>query len=79
MMEDKMFLICITTIIVVGILSVTTFNVNQNILMSDNIDKAVSKGIDPLSVRCAYTHQQDTICVAHAASSKNIVVETSKK
>jgi len=77
-MEDKLFLICITTIAVVGILSVTVYNINENVLMSNNIEKAVAKGIDPLSVRCAYTGQQDSICVAYAATPKNIIVETKK-
>jgi preprotein translocase subunit SecF len=78
-MEDKLFLICITTMIVVGILSVTTYHINQNILLSDNIEKAVTKGIDPISVRCAYSNQHDTICVAHAVSPKSIVMESPKR
>jgi hypothetical protein len=78
-MADNLFLLCITTMIVVFILSVTTYYINQNILMSANIDKAVAKGVDPLSVRCAYSSSQDIICITHAASAKQIVVESLKK
>jgi hypothetical protein len=78
MMEDKLFLICVTTMVVVAILSVTVYNVNESVLMSQNIEKAVAKGVDPLSVRCAYTGSQDSICVAYAATPKHIVVENKK-
>jgi hypothetical protein len=78
-MADNLFLICITTMIVVFILSITTYYINQNVLMSANIEKAVAKGVDPLSVRCAYATSQDILCITHASSAKQIVVESTKK
>jgi hypothetical protein len=36
--------------------------------MASNIENAISKGIDPLSVRCSYAHGDDIICVTHAAA-----------
>lgn len=78
-MADNLFLICITTMIVVFILSITTYYINQNILMSANIEKAVAKGVDPLSVRCAYAVSQDILCITYTSSAKQIVVESSKK
>jgi hypothetical protein len=38
--------------------------------MSRNIDSAIAKGLDPISVRCSFVTNTDTICVAYAASSK---------
>ena len=76
--EGKLFLICATISLVVGIVAVASYSINESILMSKNIESAVAKGIDPLSVRCSYTRPQDSICVAYAATPKNIVVESKK-
>jgi hypothetical protein len=48
----------------------TYYNINDRILMSKNIDSAIAKGMDPLSVRCSFVTNTDTICVAYAASNK---------
>jgi hypothetical protein len=37
--------------------------------MAANIENAIAKGIDPLTVRCSYVRDYDTICIAHAAAS----------
>lgn len=76
--EGKLFIVCVTISLVVAIIGLVSYNINENILMSQNIESAVAKGIDPLSVRCSYTRPQDSICVAYAATPKNIVVETKK-
>jgi hypothetical protein len=39
--------------------------------MAQNIDNAIAKGIDPLSVRCSYAKSDDIICVAFAASAQS--------
>jgi hypothetical protein len=46
---------------------VTYYNYNQTQAVKSNIETALGKGIDPLSVRCAYSNSQDTVCVAYAA------------
>lgn len=76
--EGKLFIVCTTISLIVAIIGLVSYNINENILMSQNIETAVAKGIDPLSVRCAYSGSQDHICVAYAASPKNIVIETKK-
>ena len=57
------------------------YNVNDRKLMAQNIDSAISKGIDPISVRCSYASSTDTICVAFAASpaSHNVSSQVSAK
>jgi hypothetical protein len=35
--------------------------------MSKNINEAITKGIDPLTVRCSYASETDNICVAFAS------------
>lgn len=64
------FVICVMIVIVSIVVSVGYYNINDRALMSKNISEAVAKGMDPLSVRCSYTHSTDTVCVAYAASKK---------
>lgn len=72
MTEDKNdfrnIVIATTIVIVSAILGVVVYNVNDRILMSKNIDNAIAKGVDPLSVRCSFADGKDMICVAYGAS-----------
>jgi hypothetical protein len=55
-------------VLIASIVGVTYYNVNDRVLMSKNIDAAIAKGLDPISVRCSYVTHSDTICVAYAAA-----------
>lgn len=68
--EAITFVICVTVVVMSTVFSIGYYNVNDRALMSKNISEAVAKGMDPLSVRCSYTHSSDTVCVAYAASKK---------
>lgn len=68
--ETITLVICATLILVSIVVSIGYYNINDRALMSRNISEAVAKGMDPLSVRCSYTHSTDTVCVAYAASKK---------
>jgi hypothetical protein len=67
----KTVVIATGVVIVSAIIGTTYYNVNDRILMSKNIDSAIAKGVDPLSVRCSFVTQTDTICVAYAAAQGN--------
>jgi hypothetical protein len=71
----KTIIIAVTVVIVSSIIGGVYYNVNDRILMSKNIDSAIAKGMDPISVRCSFVTNTDTICVAYAASTNT----TSKK
>ena len=59
-----------TTIVILSIVAAVGFYaLNDRKLMAANIESAIAKGIDPLSVRCTYARDYDTICIAHAAAS----------
>jgi hypothetical protein len=60
--------IAVTIIIVSAIIGASVYNINDRMLMSKNIDNAIAKGVDPLSVRCAFADGRDMICVAYGAS-----------
>ena len=68
--ETKTFVISIALVVIAAIVGITIYNVNDRVLMSKNIDSAIAKGMDPISVRCSYVTNTDTICVAYAASTK---------
>ena len=68
--DIRTLIISVTVVIVSAILGGTYYNINDRILMSKNIDSAIAKGMDPISVRCSFVTNTDTICVAYAASSK---------
>jgi uncharacterized membrane protein len=68
--ESMLFMICATIVVISAILGITVFNIQENNLKSKNIESAITKGIDPLSVRCSYANSQDLLCVAYASSKK---------
>jgi hypothetical protein len=68
--DFKTLVIAIATVVVSVVIGATYYNVNDRILMSKNIDSAIAKGLDPITVRCSFVTNTDTICVAYAASSK---------
>lgn len=57
----------VTIIVVSGIISAVNYYNKSNELMAQNIETAISKGLDPLSVRCSYAFSTDNICVAYAS------------
>lgn len=70
MNDLKVFVTGISLVVIAAISALTFYNVNDRSLLSKNIDSAIAKGMDPLSVRCSYATSYDTICVAYAASQK---------
>ena len=65
---DTTFIICVTLISLASVFGYGHYSITDRGLMSQNIDSAISKGVDPLSVRCSYAKSDDIICVAYAAS-----------
>jgi hypothetical protein len=75
----------ITGIISVGLVLITAigsigyYNIQDRTLMASNIESAIAKGVDPLSVRCSYVNGTDTVCVAYAASHNTSPFTNTKK
>jgi peptidoglycan/LPS O-acetylase OafA/YrhL len=61
--------VCITLIAVSIIIATCMYYLTDRRLMAANIENAISKGIDPLSVRCSYAKSDDIICVAYASAA----------
>jgi len=68
---DQTFSVCITLIVLTAIASMCYYGINDRKLMAENINNAITKGIDPLSVRCSYAKSDDIICVAFASSAQS--------
>ena len=46
------------------------YNINDRNNMAKNIEAAIAKGVDPLSVKCAYETNSNPICITYAATVK---------
>lgn len=67
MNESQSFIaaVCISTLALIA--AITFYNFSELTSKKANIETAISKGIDPISVRCAYSNSTDMICIAYAA------------
>ena len=63
-------LACITIVAVSIIISGYLSNINDRNNMSKNMDSAIQRGIDPISVKCAYATQTDNLCMVYALKAK---------
>lgn len=70
---DMAFSLCITSMILSGIIALGYYHVNDRKLMAQNIEAAIAKGVDPISVRCSYAKSDDIICVAFATSQSHYI------
>ena len=68
---DSTFIVCITLILLAAIAGMSYYYVIDRTLMASNIENAIAKGIDPISVRCSYAKSDDIICIAFASSASS--------
>jgi len=67
-MNDNVFVGCVTLALVTLICSVTFYQYSELKSVERNVESAIVKGIDPVAVRCAYATTSDLVCVAYSAS-----------
>ena len=60
----------ITLVLLSIVTAICIYGLNDRKLMAVNIENAIAKGIDPLTVRCSYAKSDDIVCIAHAANRK---------
>ena len=73
---DKLAIICLTIVVAASVLGTSIYHVNDRVLMAKNIQVAIAKEIDPLSVRCSYARGDDPVCIAFAARKNEIVLQS---
>lgn len=67
--EFLTFFVCMTIVAVAAIAAVSIYSMNDRANMAKNIEAAISKGIDPLSVKCAYDTSTSYTCMAYSLSN----------
>jgi hypothetical protein len=69
MENDKIFTISVAAAVLSAIFAISIYHITDRNLMAKNIDNAIAKGINPMSVRCSYVRGDDPICIAYAAKN----------
>jgi len=75
-------ILCLSSLLVMVLFAFTTYKMKDRELMSKNIQEAITKGIDPLTVRCSYASETDNICVAFASiqqKQQEVINATNKR
>lgn len=78
-MDNKVFTISLLIAVCSLIFSLTFYSYSKLKTIEKNVESAIVKGIDPIAVRCAYSYERDTVCVAYAASHPQQVPYKSSK
>jgi pyruvate/oxaloacetate carboxyltransferase len=52
-----------------AIVATVVYNLNDRNNMAKNIEAAIAKGVDPLSVKCAYDTTPSATCITYALTS----------
>jgi hypothetical protein len=68
--QSKSAIVSMTFVLLAAIFGLAYYNIIDRSLMAQNIDIAIAKGIDPLSVRCSYAKSDDIVCVVFASSAQ---------
>ena len=61
---------CVTIVFCTVIIAGFNFNINTQNNMAKNIESAIAKGVDPVSVKCAYETSSNAVCITYAATAK---------
>ena len=71
-MNKDIVTIAVSAVMVIctTIIGSIVYNVNDRNNMARNIEAAIAKGVDPLSVKCAYETGSNTICITYAATAR---------
>jgi hypothetical protein len=71
-MNRDLITVCVSVVIVLttAIIGGIVYNTNDRNNMAKNIEAAIAKGVDPLSVKCAYETGTNTTCITYAATIK---------
>ena len=63
-------MVCIMILALAGVIATSLNYINDRGNMAKNIEAAIAKGVDPISVKCAYETNPTGTCIAYALSGK---------
>jgi hypothetical protein len=64
------YIVCVSILIGSAIAGFTVYNLNERNNFAKNMESAISKGVDPLSVKCAYEQLPTATCITYALGKK---------
>ena len=62
--------ISVVIVLCTAIIATIIYNLNDRNNMAKNIEAAIAKGVDPLSIKCAYETNVNSVCIAYSMSKK---------
>ena len=62
--------ISVVIVLCTAIIGTIIYNLNDRNNMARNIEAAITKGVDPLSVKCAYETNVNSVCIAYSIAKK---------
>ena len=67
-MNKDLITVCVSVTIMTCTLVIGSviYNINDRNNMAKNIEAAITKGVDPLSVKCAYETSTNPTCITYA-------------
>jgi hypothetical protein len=68
--EDITYIICVCIVVCSGVAGLTVYNINERNNFAKNMESAIAKGVDPLSVKCAYEQSPTATCITYALGKK---------
>ena len=71
-MNKDLITICVSVTIMActAVIGTIIYSINDRNNMARNIEAAIAKGVDPLSVKCAYETNPSQICIILALGKK---------
>lgn len=63
-------MVCIMILCMTAVISISLNFINDRNNMAKNIEAAIAKGVDPLSVKCAYETNPSATCISYALNTK---------
>jgi ABC-type lipoprotein release transport system permease subunit len=64
------WLVCITILAGSAIAGVTIYQINERNNFAKNMESAIMKGVDPLSVKCSYEQTPTATCITFSMSKR---------
>jgi hypothetical protein len=64
------FIVCVTIAVCSLIIGAFLYNINDRNNMAKNIEAAIQKGVDPISVKCSYETSPTSTCIAYSMTIK---------
>jgi len=64
------YIVCVSILIGSAIAGFTVYNLNERNNFAKNMESAIAKGVDPLSVKCAYEQLPTATCITFALGKR---------